>query len=709
MQLHSQSELSSGQRRVVEHLLKCNNVFLQGLPPQLPAASVSAQLQTKNCSSYIGEPVSILRTLFASKVIPAWPKPGMACMFAVETLLDGELKEDVLDLRRCLLPPEEWPHSPPRSKVHASDAEWYKLCKAGLELGIFEFVAESEIFRDQHGRMVLNGAMGVDKEKDLPDGTVLDLLRFISILCPINAYMRRLRGDVHALPYLHQLSLILLGPEEHVMINSQDLGSCANILRMPKAWLGMFAFEKRVPGSVVLGGSSNELKYVAIRCLPMGFAGAADIVQAWIRAVVFGNCDVAESTEVRKDRRFPTGPDFSVLYFDGFDYLRVLASSIDRMLVEQPPEQRRFVDFCVRHGLPLNESKELIAALRGGVLGGLLNGELGLLALTPAKAASLWWKSLALASSSSWTQNMLRHWCGGAVFACGFRRPIFSVLQEVFHQICELETGPSAAWRECIDEVLSLAVLLPFCHADLRAPMRKAISCTDASEAGGGSAEAKHFKATLCPLDAVAEENARSSLAEESQTLPYCSACDVCSGQFLSAPAGCCAGCPVCLCSIHCVLEHRRSLCTRAVSKLPVFVEGFTGADALLTWTCALRGIEVGLPLDKSRRPYTDPLSARGSQHVRAEFDYEFTAWEHWGCADFSPAVPRVRNLHFGGEVASNRDTQFRVVPTAQTGTRDLPAQVRAARDRHMPEAALSLQRLCWRLVNWGIAVVPHP
>ena len=65
-------------------------------------------------------------------------------------------------------------------------------------------------------------AMGVDKFNDTSEGTV-HLLPFISILKPINMYMRKLRGDAFALPYIGRLSLVLLEPEEQTIVDSEDL------------------------------------------------------------------------------------------------------------------------------------------------------------------------------------------------------------------------------------------------------------------------------------------------------------------------------------------------------------------------------------------------------------------------------------------------------------------------------------------------------
>ena len=59
---------------------------------------------------------------------------------------------------------------------------------------MFAPVGEHEIFKNQFGELVLNGALGVDKPKEI-GGKELMLLRFISILTPINAYTRDIEGD----------------------------------------------------------------------------------------------------------------------------------------------------------------------------------------------------------------------------------------------------------------------------------------------------------------------------------------------------------------------------------------------------------------------------------------------------------------------------------------------------------------------------------
>ena len=86
---------------------------------------------------------------------------------------------------------------------------------------MFVMVDEADIFINQLGAPVFNGAMGVDKEKDV-DGVVATLLRFICILTPLNQYMRKIGGDEHTLPQAAFLSQIVLGDGEFLVVDGDD-------------------------------------------------------------------------------------------------------------------------------------------------------------------------------------------------------------------------------------------------------------------------------------------------------------------------------------------------------------------------------------------------------------------------------------------------------------------------------------------------------
>ena len=112
-----------------------------------------------------------------------------------------------------MLPETDWPAAPQFSKVHATDPEWFAVCKAGFARNMFQPVSDEDVFKDHNGVPVLAGAMGVDKLKEI-DGVVHRYLRFIAILTPINAYLRKLRGGRATLPQAALLNMMILESDE---------------------------------------------------------------------------------------------------------------------------------------------------------------------------------------------------------------------------------------------------------------------------------------------------------------------------------------------------------------------------------------------------------------------------------------------------------------------------------------------------------------
>ena len=539
---------------------------------------------------YNGNMVSVRRNLIASKVLPAWPQVGKAASVDVMSFLRGELAQDMSDPKRCLLPVEEWPTTTPKSKVYASDSEWYDIVHAGWKRGMIDEVPEHDIFRNNLGQPVMAGAMGVDKFKNTREG-VLHLLRFISILTPINAYMRKLRGDANTLPYMGQLSLALLEPEQHTIIDSADLENCFNIYRLPREWLRFFTFSKRVSQGAV-GGDPNREVFFGLRILPMGFQGSVDVAQAILRELVFGICGVNPATEFRKDSPLPAGAGISILCLDGFDFIRVVSGALGDFYTLSPSVQHdRFVSQCEAMGLPLNAAKRVVASTHAIICGAEVGD--GRLSIPAAKAQSFWWKSFGMLASTSWSQAMLLHWTGLGVYVAQFRRPLFCILQEVFHFALVLEETPRQAWLECADEVILMMCLLPLAFNNLKADIRRTISSSDASSHGGGAAEASAFDAKLDSANRAILNDVQARIIED-QLVPDLMHCSVCGGDLAGKSFACPRSCSKFACSLKCIIHHRRDGCCLAQWSAPSFMEIF--AETALTEAVALQKVAVQWP-----------------------------------------------------------------------------------------------------------------
>ncbi len=110
---------------------------------------------------------------------------------------------------------------------------------------------------------------------------------------------------------------MILGPHEFAWLDGEDLQSCFNLFYFETCWRRYFVFAKQV-SKAAFGGPANELTYVALRSVPMGWLNSVDLIQNFIRKFVFPICQILAAWEVRKDVPFPKQAA-AVVCMDGFD------------------------------------------------------------------------------------------------------------------------------------------------------------------------------------------------------------------------------------------------------------------------------------------------------------------------------------------------------------------------------------------------------
>eukprot|EP00435_Cladocopium_sp_Y103_P047838 s993_g14.t1 len=95
---------------------------------------------------YAGEPVCLMEALHADKVIPCWPKPGEAAVQRAVGFIPAGMQELLHQPKLLLLPQDQWPETPPKSKVRATHEEWTRICRAGHERKMMVGLRREEIF-----------------------------------------------------------------------------------------------------------------------------------------------------------------------------------------------------------------------------------------------------------------------------------------------------------------------------------------------------------------------------------------------------------------------------------------------------------------------------------------------------------------------------------------------------------------------------------
>ena len=602
--------LNEAQRECLTSLRAALKTMQAEVPRVKPLGTLTTHLKQARFD-YAGEPVAVMEELEAAKVIPCWPAPGEAAIQPAVNFVPPAMRSLLERPEALLLPQEQWPDSPPKSRVRASDEEWTKICRAAHERGMMVPVRERNVFRDHQGNPVFNGAMAVVKVKKI-GGEDRQLQRFISNLVPSNSYQAHLPGDDVHLPYLGQLSMLSVHPEEELVVDSEDLTSCFNLFSLPRAWAPYMAFGKAVDGSV-FGLAKGELVYPSMAVIPMGWLSAVALTQAIVRHLVFDLSGVKPESEVGKTASFPPDDEFSVIYLDSFDEVRRLESGLAAAVEGQASENHlAFQRTCERLGLPLNHGKRVVAATRGALQGGELDGKAGTFFLARDKQAQLVGLTAALLEAETVTEFELRHWAGKVIFGMSFRRPLMSILESVFMDITRAEMGPIKLSAASVDEVMMVLALIPLMSMNLRARLDDEVVVTDASPSGGGAATATQFKREADVVEHAGEE---------------CYQCGREFGRWGRFP--CPADCGCALCSLECIHRHREDSCVRRAYPCPKFGERFAGPNAPLSHAVAkVGGIQVQEPFDWLRGH--DFFSAEGKALLEAMENDPLLMAEHW-------------------------------------------------------------------------------
>ena len=689
--------LSPNQEEAIEILAQTidRNIMVAD---QLPPTPKVKELLSSKKFDYMGSPIEHMQDLDAEKVIAAWPAEGSAGVKLITEFLEGEVLTTVSDPTGWWLQDDRMPLKRTRSRVRATDEVWYKICKAAHARNMMRPVADSELHKDRNGHYITNGAGAVAKRKEV-GGQVVEVQRFISVLIPTNEHSVQLTGEQDSLPYVGQLTGIVLEEENDLYMESEDFTSAFNLFAVPESWLPHFAFSKKVCASAFGGTKGHEVR-PALAVVPMGWHSAVALIQAAVRNIVFTRCGVPRTTSVEKGLPLPDTNEMTVVYLDNFDELRkVRKFGSELELGRASPAHQRFNEVCDELGLSRNRAKQLIMSLTGGIQGGELDGRTGVLKVAKDKLLSFVAISLGMLQSENWKEFHIRHWTGKAAFVAAFRRPLFAILESVFPCINDsVKADVRPGWKEA-EEILSFMILAVHAESNLRCQVSGTISCTDASPTGGGCATASAFKDRGLEVPPAMEEKGT---------------CAMCSQELESEPGRvkypCPRDCGAFGCSVRCAQSHFEfGPCVRMGVSVPRFGERFCGPNYPLTKAVALQGGAVQRPLDilvsdNSWDFFSEP-GRKALEHLEED---PALRWRHWGpnCRTFSRARGRPINLKGKGKIKGPARVRSEAQPWGldRVGKND---QVKVRQDNKM--AKRSLRGLEEADRQGGFAGLEHP
>ena len=435
--------------------------------------------------------------------------PAQAGSVDPSSLLPPEQAAVVDNLEQLKLPETLW-----REVVKAchkvAPLEEAGLMKRLLETNMVSLVPEEDIPRDNHGRLLIGGLFAVGKNEN-EDRLIFD--RRLQ-----NATMQKLTW-AH-LPAGACFSRMLLGDNEYVRGSGDDLRNYYYALRLPENWVRHNAVGRRVAPELVkqFGGDINKPYRACFRVLGMGDVNACDIAQAVHEAVLRREGLLVPDTTLVYGHPVPDGPLWEGIYLD--DLLVTYKMSAPHPIpldgsFRPPPAQDKDPDMlrvaaaekAYRDvGLPRAEHKSFRAEADFKAWGAEVRGVIGTVGAPLQVRQQLWQLLRRVAHGGFCTLLTLQKLMGFACFIFQYRRECFSLQHHIYKYMDSMHaTKPCWLPHFIRDELMSMAIHLPFCKWNMRKKFSQEILATDATPISGGAVMAPAPEALLRALWRQAE------------------------------------------------------------------------------------------------------------------------------------------------------------------------------------------------------------
>ena len=447
-----------------------------------------------------GEEVHVAQSVRWENITESLPKEGLAGVVPAVEICEGGTKEFLSNPQDWLKPPKEriW-MKPPRIMI---DKEEWPLVAQGLIdrgiCGVMPLASAVEV----NGGKILGGMFGVPKHEFTQNG--VPILRLIMDFRPINENFLNLGGDLTTLPVLSQLFQLEVRPHEDILISSEDIRAMFYIIGLPPTWNKFLGFGKVLPRSMNPPGFPNDDFILYSKVLPMGFVNSVSVAQHLHRRLVIRafNGKVSASQEIRRDKELPMGPLFYRVYLDNFDVLSIQSK---QLLESEEPSligllQKTYSDLNV----PRNEKKAVLAQNMAEVQGAWVDGRRGICRAKGAKVAKYLAAVAYLLQKGKASQKEMQMVSGGLVYLFSFRRPLMSLLNEVWYFIAgfkdpnQIKSIPNLVK----EELFASFYLTSLAFMDFRLESSPVVTASDASEQGGG----------LCATEGLTAWGLRASL-----------------------------------------------------------------------------------------------------------------------------------------------------------------------------------------------------
>ena len=489
----SQSPPSAAQLESLRRLHLQIDEFLGPDTALVPERDWRKLIDTKRMA-YDGEVVAKAQELTMAQVLPGLPPEGVAGSVNAIDLATPRLRALLEDPSLSVKPRSEWPRKLRKARMRIARDEWHQL---GAELVrrevVLPMLAEDLVYHN--GDYLLNGIFGVGKGTYLEghqDDPRYEILRLIINLVPSNELQTMIQGDIETLPHFSQWACLELMSSENFAWTSEDVKCAFYVFTLPAAWRKYFALAWPLPGKL-LGLDNDKEYYLGLNVIPMGWLSAVGICQHLLRQKLLcpspAGAGLPRQSEMRKDRTPSTQSDrrvneFFQQYIDNYDAGSPYPVGEDWEETTARGWQHRVRQSWKDGGVPRSEGKT-VEGSSGTTLGVTVDGIRGGVSVSADKVLDLASLTMFVLSQDVPRIKDLGMLTGRWVFSFQLRRPLMVCLDDVW-MVLNGQIPPLDRHRAVRDEFLGSLCLLPMVFMDWRRETSALVTCSDASEEGGG-------------------------------------------------------------------------------------------------------------------------------------------------------------------------------------------------------------------------------
>ena len=437
-------------------------------------------------SAYAPNPcdLSVLQTAAMDVKPERMSLPKQAGIIDPAIHLKGIHKEAFLNMHNEV-PINEPPDNPVQSCFKVQDRDLEAVYERLLDSGVCTLIPEEMGLKDHKGKIVSAGLFAVP-HKEHSDRVICDRR-------PQNQIERRLIWA--RLPHGCLLTQIILPRDCSIRGSGDDLSNYFYLLKHQEHWLHRNCVGKPVPGfRFQKYGCDPKRKYLlCMKVVPMGDCNAVDIAQQ-THLEILREAGVMRENEVIAYRSpLPPKVFMEGLYIDDHIAIQITTKRKHRVSKESSYRDEIVMRDSRAHykklGIPVSEKKAFTKEAEFQAWGTAVDSNSGRVGTPLRKLKQLSYLILQICKLPKVTQKLVQKCLGLVVHPCMHRRIVMSLLQEVYIWVNKMKPGEPAKMPNCVrEELLSLALLLPLCHSNIRYGISCRIGATDASLSGGGRA-----------------------------------------------------------------------------------------------------------------------------------------------------------------------------------------------------------------------------